>query len=150
MAAVADHYANHLAPIYLWMAGGFDAAVSRGDQEIQAVFPGLAPGTSVVDLGAGFGMHTIPLARRGCSVIAIDSSPILLDELRVHAAGLPVTVFEDDLLSFQRHLPSTPGVILCMGDTLTHLPQMSSVETLISLAADALSPGGTFVTSFRD
>lgn len=90
MATVADHYETHLAPVYLWMAGGFDAAVSRGEAEIEAVRPNLASGTTAVDLGAGFGMHTIPLARRGCSVVAVDTSSILLDELRVHAEALPV------------------------------------------------------------
>jgi 2-polyprenyl-3-methyl-5-hydroxy-6-metoxy-1,4-benzoquinol methylase len=74
MATVADHYKTHLAPVYLWMAGGFDAAVSRGETEIEATLPNLSRGITAVDLGAGFGMHTIPLARRGCSVIAIDTS----------------------------------------------------------------------------
>ncbi|WP_224787783.1 hypothetical protein [Pseudomonas fluorescens] len=60
-ATVADHYETHLAPVYLWMAGGFDAAVSRGEAEIEAVLPNRASGTTAVDLGAGFGMHTIPL-----------------------------------------------------------------------------------------
>jgi hypothetical protein len=34
-------------------------------------------GASAIDLGAGFGMHSIPLARRGIEVIAIDSDGIL-------------------------------------------------------------------------
>ena len=150
MAAVADHYRTHLAPVYLWMAGGFDVAVSRGEAEIEAVFPSLASGITAVDLGAGFGMHTIPLARRGCSVIAVDTSSILLDELRGHAEALPVTAVEDDLLSFQRHLDSKADLILCMGDTLTHLPEPASVEKLFSLAAESLRPGGKFITTFRD
>jgi hypothetical protein len=37
-----------------------------------------------------------------------------------------------------------------MGDTLTHLPDTSSVETLISEVAADLQPGGRFVTTFRD
>jgi hypothetical protein len=28
MASVVEHYASHLAPIYVWMAGGFDSAVA--------------------------------------------------------------------------------------------------------------------------
>lgn len=150
MATVADHYKNHLAPVYLWMAGGFDAAVSRGEAEIETVFPNLASGIKAVDLGAGFGMHTIPLARRGCSVIAVDSSSILLEELREHAEALPVRAVEDDLLSFQRHLNSKANLVLCMGDTLTHLPELASVEKLFSLAAESLRSGGKFITTFRD
>lgn len=150
MATVADHYKAHLAPVYLWMAGGFDAAVSRGEAEIAVVLPNLASGVTAVDLGAGFGMHTIPLARRGCAVLAVDTSSILLEELRGHSQALPVRAVEDDLLSFQRHLDSTTHVILCMGDTLTHLSEPQSVEKLFSLAAESLRPGGRFIATFRD
>ena len=150
MATVAEHYKTHLAPVYLWMAGGFDAAVSRGEAEIETIFPSLATGITAVDLGAGFGMHTIPLARRGCSVVAVDTSSILLDELRGHAEDLPVRAVEDDFLSFQRHLDAKADLIFCMGDTLTHLPEQASVEMLFSLAAESLRPGGKFITTFRD
>jgi SAM-dependent methyltransferase len=132
------------------MAGGFDAAVSRGEAEIKAIFPSLPSGIAAVDLGAGFGMHAIPLARRGCSVIAVDTSSILLDELRGHAGALPVRAVEDELLSFQRHLDSKVNLILCMCDTLTHLPEPASVEKLFSLAADSLRPDGKFIATFRD
>ena len=62
MATVAAHYESHLAPVYLWMAGGIDLALSTGDADIADV---ACPGGVAVDLGAGFGMHAIPLARRG-------------------------------------------------------------------------------------
>jgi hypothetical protein len=132
------------------MTGGLDAAVSRGETEIEAALPNLPRGITAVDLGAGFGMHAIPLARRGCQVIAVDTSSILLGELRAHAQGLPVSAIEDDLLSFQRHLDSKAHLVLCMGDTLTHLPEPQAVEKLLSLASESLHPGGTFIATFRD
>lgn len=150
MATVEDHYKTHLAPVYLWMAGGFDVAISRGEAEIEAVVPNLAAGITAVDLGAGFGMHTIPLARRGCSVVAVDTSSILLDELRAHVEALPVRAVEDDLLSFQRHLDVRANLILCMGDTLTHLRDHATVERLFSLAKESLRLGGMLITTFRD
>lgn len=150
MTTVADHYKTHLAPVYLWMAGGFDAAVSRGEKEIEAIFPNLSSEITAVDLGAGFGMHSIPLARCGCSVIAIDTSSLLLEELKNHAESLPIRAVEDDLLSFQRHLDLKANLILCMGDTLTHLPDLESVRKLFSLAAESLGSGGQFITTFRD
>lgn len=150
MATVADHYRTHLAPVYVWMAGGFDAAVSRGESEIEAILPNLPRGITAVDLGAGFGMHAIPLARRGCPVIAVDTSSLLLDELRRHAEALPIRAVEDDLLSFQRHLGSKADLILCMGDTLTHLPDPASLEKLFSLAAESLRRDGKFIATFRD
>jgi hypothetical protein len=150
MATVTEHYANHLAPVYLWMAGGFDAAVSRGESEVDAVCPNRSNGLTAVDLGAGFGMHAIPLARRGYSVIAIDSSATLLGILQDHVDTLPVRTVEDDLLAFPRHLNTKADLILCMGDTLPHLPETEAVERLFSFVAESLQSGGTFVATLRD
>jgi len=150
MATVAEHYAEHLAPIYVWMCGGLESALARGQAEIDAVCPDRQDGGSAVDLGAGFGMHAIALARRGYSVIAVDSSPVLLETLQAQAGTLPVHAVNDDLLSFQRHLNAKVDLILCMGDTLTHLPENQSVEQLFARVAESLHPGGRFIATFRD
>jgi hypothetical protein len=95
-------------------------------------------------------MHSIPLARRGCAVLAIDTSAYLLEELKGQTGTLPITVVEDDLLAFQRHLHRPADVILCMGDTLTHLQDRASALKLFALAAESLQTGGTFIATFRD
>lgn len=150
MTSVSEHYQTHLAPVYSWMAGGMDNALSRGQQELVEI--GLISGASeyAVDLGAGFGMHSIPLARYGWKVLAIDSSALLLSELNAHRDGAMVMTAQDDLLSFPRYLSGTPEVFLCMGDTLTHLAEKSAVEALTSSVAEHLPSGGRFVVSFRD
>jgi SAM-dependent methyltransferase len=150
MHSVADHYRSHLAPVYAWMSGGFDAAIARGETEIAALLPDLSNGSRAVDLGSGFGTHSIPLARRGCSVLAIDSSSYLLEQLKAHAGILPITAVEDDLLAFQRYLDRPADVILSMGDTLTHLPNRNAALQLFTLAAASLRPGGRFIATFRD
>lgn len=150
MTSVTEHYANHLAPIYLWMAGGADAALRAGAAEIEELNLPLTAGAVVVDLGAGFGMHAIPLARKGARVTAIDTSTELLRTLGQLAGNLPVKAINDDLLAFRSHLTEPPAAILCMGDTVTHLPDRGAVESLIASAAAALPPGGVFVVSFRD
>jgi len=78
MTSVTEHYAKHLAPIYLWMAGGSVAAIEAGTAEIEALNLPLTPGAVVIDLGAGFGMHAIPLARKRARVTAINTSIELL------------------------------------------------------------------------
>ena len=150
MTTVSEHYEDHLAPIYLWMAGGFDAALARGTSEVDAICPAPSKGQIAVDLGAGFGMHSIPLAQRGLSVVAVDSSPLLLATLRDHAGPLTIRTVEDDLLHFQEHLDKDADFILCMGDTLTHLATPAIVRQLFTLVAESLQPGGQFVTTFRD
>jgi 2-polyprenyl-3-methyl-5-hydroxy-6-metoxy-1,4-benzoquinol methylase len=147
---VADHYEKHLGPIYTWMVGGVDAAISRSVAELDALpLPSKVGGTAV-DLGAGFGMHAIPLARRGFSVVAIDTYDPLLEELVSRKGSLPIRTVNADLLAFRTHIAEPIDVIMCMGDTLTHLPNHSSVESLFRDVAVSLVPGGLFAATFRD
>ena len=149
MSSVAEHYDRVLSPVYSWMAGGVEAALAAGAAELAALTPG-ATDAFAVDLGAGFGMHAIPLARAGARVLAIDSSQHLLDELARHAGNLPITRVCDDLLSFRAHVTEPPTLVLCMGDTLTHLSEHTHVDFLAQEVAEVLTPGGHFVVSFRD
>ena len=150
MPSVLDHYARHLGPIYAWTAGGVDVAMERGAAEINALDLPRSKGRGVVDLGAGFGMHAIPLARAGYPVVAIDSCAALLEELRARKGSLPIDVVMDDLLAFSNHLQEAPQAIFCMGDTLTHIESEDSVRQLCSEVASALHDDGYFVISFRD
>jgi 2-polyprenyl-3-methyl-5-hydroxy-6-metoxy-1,4-benzoquinol methylase len=147
---VEDHYANHLGPVYTWMIGDLHAAFSRSDRELDALPPPSKAGGTAVDLGAGFGLHSIPLARRGFTVVAIDTYDPLLKELASRKGPLPIRTVNADLLAFGAHTPKPIDVIVCMGDTLTHLPNKSCVESLFGDVAASLSPGGLFVATFRD
>jgi SAM-dependent methyltransferase len=150
MSAATDHYRELLAPIYQWMAGGPETACRLGAADLSALGIKQSSGACAVDLGAGFGMHSIPLARLGYSITAIDTSPLLLSQLTELGDGLSVRAIEADLLDFPTHLAVAPALILCMGDTLTHLPSSGDVELLCERIAAALAPGGRFVTTFRD
>ncbi len=150
MSTVAEHYAQHLGSIYLWMAGGPEVALQAGGAEIEALNLPLAQGAAVFDLGAGFGMHSIPLARTGARVTAIDTSAELLHTLADLGGNLPIKPVNDDLLAFQSYITEAPSAILCMGDTITHLPELGAVDRLIASAAAELLPGGLFIASFRD
>lgn len=150
MTTVSEHYEHLLGPVYLWMAGGSEAALQAGSAEIQALDLPDTQGTFVVDLGAGFGMHSIPLALNGARVTAIDSSAELLRTLGQLCGDLPIRAVHDNLLAFQNYIQEEPSAILCMGDTITHLPEFSAVEDLIERVSAELPPGGMFIVSFRD
>ena len=150
MNTVAMHYDSHLGPVYAWMMGNPQAALARSTAELEEMgLPG-APHLKALDLGAGLGLHSLALAKRGFSVTAIDSCRVLLDELRGRAAGLPITVVHGDMLEFRSHEPDRCDVIICMGDTLTHLPSFAAVESLLNSIAGALTEQGMFAATFRD
>jgi len=150
MSSVSDHYSRLLAPVYAWMSGSVEAALDAGNAELAELNLPLPPGALVIDLGAGFGMHAVPLARSGVRVFAIDSSTELLKELDRLASGLPVESVADDLLSFRSHTREQVAAVFCMGDTLTHLPEHTHVDFLAQEVHEALTAGGHFVLSFRD
>jgi trans-aconitate methyltransferase len=148
--AAARHYETHLAPIYSWMLGDIEAAFARSAAELLELRLPPAAAAVAVDLGAGLGLHTMALAKRGFSVTAIDSSQVLLDELRSRCAALPIVAINADLSDFRDFVKRQPAVILCMGDTLTHLPSFQAVEKLLAAVAETLAPGGVFAATFRD
>jgi 2-polyprenyl-3-methyl-5-hydroxy-6-metoxy-1,4-benzoquinol methylase len=150
MTAVLDHYEKHLGPIYLWMVGGFEAALARGAAELDALHAAKRLGGTAVDLGAGIGAHALEMAKRGYSVTAIDTCQALLDGLELRAGALPVHAVKADLLAFRSIVPGPIDVLLCMGDTLTHLSDRSAVDELLTSAAAALSEDGVFLATFRD
>ncbi|MEP7297536.1 MAG: hypothetical protein ABI702_15225 [Burkholderiales bacterium] len=57
---------------------------------------------------------------------------------------------EADLLDFAAHLSGPAELVLCMGDTLTHLHSPAQVAQLLHAVAGALAPGGRFVATFCD
>jgi GNAT superfamily N-acetyltransferase/2-polyprenyl-3-methyl-5-hydroxy-6-metoxy-1,4-benzoquinol methylase len=144
------HYTQVLGPIYGWMLGDFEAGVARN----RALFErhGLSEGRGggAVDLGAGNGLQSVALARLGFETTAVDLCQPLLDELLCNSGGLAIKTVCGDILDFRRAISTTPHVIVCMGDTLTHLPSAAAVRRLIEDAAQTLAPGGLLFLAFRD
>lgn len=150
-SSVADHYENHLAPIYSWMVGDFDSACAQADNFYSEIKLPNGDGLVAVDLGCGHGVHSIPLARRGYRVLALDTSRHLLDELDAMTGELQIKTIASDLTRFNDYLGSdSASLIACMGDTLTHLPSRDAVNTLIHDSARKLTPNGMLTFSFRD
>jgi SAM-dependent methyltransferase len=130
------------------MLGDLDAAFGRSAAEIADL--NLPAAGTAIDLGAGLGLHALPLARHGFQVTAIDGCEVLLDELRSRTGTLPIVAIHQDLLQFPSCIKEPAAVILCMGDTLTHLPTLTAVGELLQSVADSLLPEGMFAATFRD
>jgi len=150
MPSVKEHYKKLLARHYSWIQGGAEGQLSANRAFFRRHI--MAPGDSAVavDLGAGPGSQSIPLAEMGFLVNAIDTSRELLEELRQRAVGLPIVTIQDDLLRFARHCPPQAALVVCMGDTLTHLDTLQEVRRLIRAVPKRLAVGGRLFLGFRD
>ncbi|MEU4930619.1 Glu/Leu/Phe/Val dehydrogenase dimerization domain-containing protein [Streptomyces yokosukanensis] len=159
MTTAIDHYEHLLAEHYTWMLGGDMTAVAEGQARLLGelgVRPGAA-GTRAADLGCGPGPQSLALASLGFSpVLAVDTSEPLLAELTDLAKGAGHAsairpVHADIRTALTAHAePSSLAAVVCMGDTLTHLPSASDVAAMLADAARCLAPGGQLVLSHRD
>jgi len=61
-----------------------------------------------------------------------------------------IVTIQDDLLNFTEHSPAKVEIIICMGDTLTHLNTFEEVQKLIETGYLSLEPGGLLILGFRD
>lgn len=146
---VKEHYENHLGHFYSWMTGDFR---TRADEfknflignEIQTTEEKIA-----IDIGAGHGIQSIPLAEQGFKVLSIDFCQPLLDELQLNAKGLNISAIKDDIRKVSS-FTEKPELIICCGDTLTHLNNKQEIETLINDIAQSLMDKGKTILSFRD
>lgn len=148
----ATHYASLLARHYTWMFGlSFEEKVTEQRTILEPLLAAEPRGLAI-DLGSGPGFQTFALAQLGFApILALDTSAELLAELQSHAAGLNIRPIAADILTLADHVPpASAAVIVCMGDTLTHLPDLAAVRRLFFLAASALAPGGRFILTWRD
>lgn len=150
MATVKEHYAEVLSDIYSWMFGGFESGTQRNVEFIHK--HQLIPNSSkiAVDLGSGCGFQSIPLAKAGYSVTAIDLDENLLKELKNHSEDLKITTIQGDLIDFDKSINDDVELIVCMTDTIIHLETREKVTSLFSKVFDALEPEGKFIITFRD
>ena len=144
------HYDRHLGNFYSWMVGDFAEKQAVHEQFFREI--DLLPSGNglAIDLGAGHGLQAVSLAKLGFSVKAIDFDRQLLDELRKHRSDHAIEAIEDDILNVSQYTDPAPELIICWGDTLTHLSSKAEVQRLIRDGAAGLAPGGKLALSFRD
>jgi SAM-dependent methyltransferase len=147
---VKDHYERHLAHFYSWMFGDFESKINENIAffDLHQINP--EGNTVCLDLGAGSGFQSLALAKKGFDVVAVDFSEVLLEELNARKGFLKVKTLQADILDFKAYSNYRPNLVVCMGDTLTHLPGKESIKRLIKTISAILQPEGKFVISFRD
>lgn len=146
---VKEHYNNHLGHFYSWMTGDFHTKSNEFktfllDNSIKPFSNKIA-----IDLGAGHGLQSIPLAEIGYKVLAVDFNEQLLGELKINAKKLNIKIINDDIKKVET-FANTPELIICCGDTLSHLDNKTEIKAFISDITKSLSKNGKLIFSFRD
>ena len=128
------------------LAGTFDSAAELY-QEARPEYPqrlfdrlvsvtGLQPGDRVLEVGAGPGKATLPLARRGLWITALEPGPALAARARRNLAGYPVEVVET---RFEDWAGESSAYVAVIAATSWH---WVDPEVRYLAAARALQPGG--------
>ncbi len=100
----------------------------------------------ILELGAGSGRVTIPLARDGHRVVAMDQSPSMLSKLRQRVEALPdaarerVAIARADLCTFE--LPGKFDLAIAAFNVFEHLYTRGEVDACLRRVVAHLAPGG--------
>lgn len=127
----------------------------RAEAEIDRVLGWCPDAVDVLDVGCGFGRHSIELAKRGLRVEAIDPSAAMVDEARRRAAEADVelTVRQgrgEDLEATARHDLALLLFTTLGQDPLTGVDPLHIVDETLRRVQRALRPGGTLVVEVPD
>jgi phospholipid N-methyltransferase len=140
---VKQHYQNLLSQHYTWTFGD-----KRYTQNLNLLTKYIKKQSTIIDLGCGSGFQSIPLIDQNHDVFCIDSCTALLNELKQERPQ--ANIIEGDLLLFNQFITTKVNVIICMGDTLTHLSSLAEIKELFEKVFQQLESGGLFIVQYRD
>jgi SAM-dependent methyltransferase len=134
----ADSWGNAFADVY------DDVAGQRADTTACVeTLASLANKRSVLELGVGTGRIAIPLALKGCRVVAVDGSEQMLDKLRAKPGANRLFLVCGDLADVP--VEGSFELIYVVYNTLNCLSSQTDQVRCFRNVAQRLRPGGAFV-----
>jgi SAM-dependent methyltransferase len=131
-------YGERWAGVYDgWVHYSIDGCIDRLTE-----FSGAGP---VLELGSGTGRVTIPLARQGIELHAIEASQAMIDVFNNKEGASLVKVIHGDMAEVDVDVDFS--LVYCVGSTLWCLPTQMDQARCVANAARHLTPGGRLVIS---
>lgn len=124
--------------------------------EVAASLAKLSPNSEIriLDIGSGTGRNTLPLAKAGFQVDAIELAPVFVEHLRslITEENLKVNVSQGDVLQTDTKIKVAHYDLVLVAEVISHFRNLDQVKLLLARMCDALKPGGkllfsTFVTA---
>jgi SAM-dependent methyltransferase len=103
---------------------------------------------AVLDVGAGTGRNTLPLAREGFLVDAVEPAPALAKILKETLAteGITCGVIEGDILDAELVLPRPQYRLVLLSEVVaSHFRSVEQIRQLFEAAQRILAPGGVLL-----
>ena len=106
----------------------------------------------VLDAACGTGVHAIEFARQGLRSAGADLSPVMIGQARenARAAGLEVDLQAAAFGELAGRFTGPFDALTCLGNSLPHLVDDSSLAAALSDFASLLRPGGVCVIQNRN
>lgn len=125
----------------------YDIVFKTGDAQLRLIEDLVPEHKKILDIGSGTGTYAIPLAKKGYEVVALDNDQSMIDRLRSKSKvlGLHIESFARDMMGLGDLIEGEYDGVLCIGNTLPHLPDMEAVEKFLGIVYDKLSDDGVFI-----
>jgi glycine/sarcosine N-methyltransferase len=146
-----DHpdQAAEIASFYDALAPAYDSMTSPGKRVARELplFRNLVAQYAIataIDAGSGTGFHAFLLAGLGVKVTAVDLSTEMLNRLEQAAAAgkTDITTVQSDLRELSSRLSGTFDALVCMGNTLAHIPDRAALDQTLRGFAARVKSGG--------
>jgi len=120
---------------------------ARTAHEVEFVVQRLAltAGAKVLDVGCGFGRHSVALAQRGLDVVGIDPAAAMIAAAQQKARNAGAFVTFKQIPAEQFESDESFDAAICLFTTLGQISETGKNSGLVQCVYDALKPDGRFL-----
>lgn len=131
---------------YEALSNVYDIVFPMNEETIQFLKKDLKAKSKILDIACGTGNYSIPLAKAGHQVDAIDLDETMIQQAKEKAQELDVHFTVGDMTKIKEQLHgSFYDFIFCIGNSIVHLDRKNTIEKLIQDIFNMLQDGGQMV-----
>ncbi len=125
----------------------YDIVFKTGEAQLDLIKDLVPKDRRILDIGCGTGTYSIPLAKMGYSLVALDNDQSMIERLRDKSDALELNIesFARDMMGLEDLIEDEYDGVLCIGNTLPHLSDMNTVEKFLKIVNQKLSNDGVFI-----